>query len=233
MADTNSSTTLRPFQFQALPAELRVKIYRYSFLDEKVIAVRYPHGDLQFGDHRHKYDVALLRTCKLIYHEAFDVFYHENVFRIELAPQYDFRTPQSNNNFDFLCFARHLEIFVCGAAIRPLGHVILRRSRSVRHVDRRDFEKVAGLLSGGINLRSLTIVFGAYFMDCHEQTYKNMLLGLESIRVKGNIRVYDFVSSAPASRPHIYRCLDVVKTLMEGEHSIEVFLPSDYLVVNL
>jgi len=67
----------KPFRFLDLPSELRIEIYAYHFEGiDRVI-------DLDSDNHKriHK-KLAILRTCRTIYHEASHVFYSTNTFRI-------------------------------------------------------------------------------------------------------------------------------------------------------
>jgi hypothetical protein len=66
-----------PFRFLDLPSELRIKIYQYHFCEVSEVV------DLDPDNHKriHK-KLALMRTCRTIYHEASHLFYSTTRFRI-------------------------------------------------------------------------------------------------------------------------------------------------------
>lgn len=67
----------KPFRFLDLPSELRIEIYARHFADGGDVV------DLDSDNYKriHK-KLAILRTCRTIYHEASHVFYSTNTFRV-------------------------------------------------------------------------------------------------------------------------------------------------------
>ncbi|KAL2127772.1 hypothetical protein VTI74DRAFT_10188 [Chaetomium olivicolor] len=67
----------KPFRFLDLPSELRIEIYALHFADSG------PVIDLDSDNYKriHK-KLAILRTCRTIYHEASHVFYSTHTFRV-------------------------------------------------------------------------------------------------------------------------------------------------------
>lgn len=67
----------KPFRFLDLPSELRIDIYAYHFEGTGDVI------DLDSGNYKriHK-KLGLLRTCRIIYHEASHLFYSTRTFRI-------------------------------------------------------------------------------------------------------------------------------------------------------
>lgn len=72
------------FRFMALPAELRVHIYRFIAVEPHRLTLHAHYGDRSDslkGYAVHK-DLALLETCKMIRAEVEQVLYSENVFHL-------------------------------------------------------------------------------------------------------------------------------------------------------
>ncbi|AEO69795.1 5fe40ad4-503f-4e39-8a3e-4949c9dc86c9 [Thermothielavioides terrestris] len=74
---TKQQAARKPFRFLDLPSELRIDIYALHFEDCG------PVIDLDSDNHKriHK-KLAILRTCRTIYHEASHVFYSTHTFRV-------------------------------------------------------------------------------------------------------------------------------------------------------
>ena len=72
------------FRFQALPPELRIKVYRYLHVSyEAIVLTRYDSsGDYQC---RSFLSAAMLRTCRVIYHESSAILFGENEFVIKAS----------------------------------------------------------------------------------------------------------------------------------------------------
>lgn len=102
MENKLSGTTVLP-PFLRLPPEIRLKIYRLLLLSEASIRMQFPHDEYDYYPPNCLFP-AILSTCHLIYGEAMDVLYKENVFRAH-------RVNDSNNNAALITRAK----FVIGA----------------------------------------------------------------------------------------------------------------------
>jgi len=67
----------KPFRFMDLPSELRIKVYAHHFVDAPAVIDLDPDNWKKIH-HR----LAILRTCRTIYHEASYTFYSTHTFRL-------------------------------------------------------------------------------------------------------------------------------------------------------
>lgn len=78
--ENKSSSAILLLPFLRLPPEIRLKIYRLLLLSEASISMQIPHNQHETYPLNRLFP-AILSTCHLIYDEALDVLYKENVFR--------------------------------------------------------------------------------------------------------------------------------------------------------
>ncbi|KAL9034062.1 MAG: hypothetical protein Q9214_007218 [Letrouitia sp. 1 TL-2023] len=88
----------KPFPFLSLPAEIRIKIYRYAVSYDYMLTSR----------RKRKTASGLLSVSRLIHSEAFEIFYAENVFEIYIGggPQPSSRKPIPNLELMRQCYVR-------------------------------------------------------------------------------------------------------------------------------
>lgn len=96
----SSATVLPPFL--RLPPEIRLKIYRLLLNSEDTIRMQFPYSDEYYLRYpANSLFPAILCTCHLIYGEAIDVLYKENVFRAH-------RVDDSNKNAALITRAKFM-----------------------------------------------------------------------------------------------------------------------------
>lgn len=152
----------QPCHFLRIPAELRLKIYRFLFKCEYKIYLNRSHF---------RWLLTPLRTCRLIYREASDVFYRENTFTVKC---HDFG---DHHYFDSLNVVTSRSIYRLHLVVFPI----------LVHYDAHYIRDIVRSLQSGHRLKELTITYDD--LDCTATEVDERMSLFKDVKVRGKVTI--------------------------------------------